>query len=71
MMNDPTVDKRCDTCKGGWSSMYPSPPVVSECMRTHSKLHIFPVCGTYWEQMERYAHIIDERKARDRYPDAF
>jgi hypothetical protein len=62
--------KGCDVCRGQWESgARPSELAVSYAL--HSRLHRCDRCGTYWEQHERFADVIDEKDAMRLYPDAF
>lgn len=62
--------KGCEVCRSLWESgRHPRELAVSYAL--HSRLHHCDVCGTYWEQLERYADVIDEGEARKLYPDTF
>jgi hypothetical protein len=62
--------KGCAVCRRAWETGQP-PPEISVSRPTHTSLHKCEVCGSYWEQYERYADIILEDEARRRYPKAF
>ena len=47
------------------------PPMLATSLERHGHLHRCPACGTYWEQEERFAAVIDETQARAAYPEAF
>lgn len=62
--------KGCEECRTLWESgRHPRELAVSYVL--HSRLHRCDVCGTYWEQLERNADVIEEGVARKLYPDAF
>jgi hypothetical protein len=63
-------DKGCKSCRDLWKSGQ-RPQELAINYDLHSRLHKCKECGTYWEQHERYADIIDESEARKLYPDAF
>ena len=63
-------DKGCKLCRELWESGQ-RPPELAINYDLHSRLHKCNECGTYWEQHERYADIIDENEAKKLYPDAF
>jgi len=63
-------DKGCSGCRGLWESGQ-RPPELAVRDDLHSRLHKCSVCGTFWEQQERYADTIDEQQARSLYPVAF
>lgn len=63
-------NKGCDVCRSLWESgMRPPEIAVSDIL--HSRLHRCASCGALWEQLERYADVIDEQEARKLYPEAF
>jgi hypothetical protein len=62
--------KGCEVCRGHWESgRHPRELAVSYVL--HSRLHQCDVCGTYWEQLERHADVIEEGEAKRLYPEAF
>jgi hypothetical protein len=63
-------DKGCTVCRGQWESGA-RPPELAVSWELHSRLHRCGSCGTYWEQHERFADVIDEKEAMRLYPDAF
>ena len=62
--------KGCEVCRKLWESGE-RPPELAINFALHSRLHRCNVCGTFWEQHERFADTIEEQEARDLYPDAF
>lgn len=69
-MGDNWSRKGCVVCRGLWESGgHPPELAVSDAL--HSRLHRCDVCGTYWEQLERYADVIQEDEAKRLYPEAF
>jgi hypothetical protein len=46
-------------------------PEIAVSVPNHSCLMRCDECGAFWEELERYAHEIDEAEARAIYPDAF
>lgn len=62
--------KGCAACRGLWERG-DHPPELATNILLHARLHRCSSCGTYWEQLERYADTIDEEDARKSYPDAF
>jgi hypothetical protein len=63
-------DKGCSVCRGLWESGK-HPPELAVNYDLHTRLHRCSECGTYWEQLERYADVISESEARKQFPDAF
>jgi hypothetical protein len=63
-------EKGCDVCRKLWESGK-RPPELAVNYDLHSRLHKCIVCGVYWEQLERYADVIDENEAMKLYPKAF
>jgi hypothetical protein len=64
------LDKGCAICRGQWESGT-HPPELAVSNVLHSRLHCCNQCGTYWEQHERFADVIDEKEAVKLYPGAF
>ncbi len=62
--------KGCDACRRAWETGQPLPE-VGVSIREHTSLHRCSVCGSYWERQERYADVIAEGEARQRYPQSF
>lgn len=62
--------KGCATCRSQWERGE-QPPELAVNIRLHSRLHRCPVCGTYWEQYERNADVIDVVVAQEHYPEVF
>jgi hypothetical protein len=63
-------EKGCEVCRALWEAGR-TPPELAINLELHSRLHRCTVCGTFWEQLERYADVIKEDEARRLYPDAF
>jgi hypothetical protein len=63
-------NKGCEVCRRLWESGG-QPRLVVVSTELHSKLHRCDVCGTFWEQLERFADVIEESDARKLYPNAF
>lgn len=63
-------DKGCAICRKLWESGK-RPPELTINFSLHSRLHKCAECGAYWEQLERYADVIDEREARGLFPEVF
>lgn len=63
-------EKGCDICRKLWESGS-NPPEIAVNYELHSRLHRCNECGTYWEQYERYADVVDANEARLNYPEAF
>ncbi len=62
--------KGCKTCRKLWESGE-RPPELAVSFVLHSRLHRCAVCGTFWEQYERFADTIEEQEARNFYSNAF
>ncbi|HRX83870.1 MAG TPA: hypothetical protein P5572_02495 [Phycisphaerae bacterium] len=62
--------KGCTACRRAWETGQP-PPEIAIDVKGHTALHRCAECGSYWEQHERYADVITEEAARQRYPNAF
>ena len=69
-MTLPWHEKGCAVCRRQWETGHP-PPGIAISYKRHSHLHRCDVCGTYWEQTERYADIISQSEARKLYSEAF
>jgi hypothetical protein len=63
-------NKGCKVCRSLWESGR-RPPELAVNYELHSRLHRCDKCGTFWEQLERYADVIQEDEARKLYPEAF
>ena len=63
-------DKGCEICQKLWESGQ-RPPELAVNYDLHARLHRCSSCGAYWEQLERYADVISEKKARLTFPKAF
>lgn len=69
-MNTTWNSKGCAICRQQWETGRP-PPELAVNYKLHGRLHRCPACGTYWEQSERYADVLTEDAAKQRYPEAF
>ena len=69
LMTLPWQEYGCAVCRRQWEIGDP-PPEIAVNIRMHSSLHRCDVCGTLWEQTERYAAPISQSKASELYPDA-
>jgi hypothetical protein len=63
-------DMGCAACRRQWESGS-FPPKLDTSIQRHGHLHLCEVCGTYWEQCERFAEAISDTDARRWYPKAF
>ena len=63
-------DKGCDVCRHQWEAGV-QPPNIAINIARHADLHRCDACGTYWEQVERFAAPIAESEARTFYPEIF
>jgi hypothetical protein len=63
-------EKGCEICRRQWETGE-QPPEIAINIERHAHLHKCNVCGTYWEQVERFAEPIEESQARKFFPDAF
>ena len=62
----------CDECRRGNLAArgdLPAPVAVSRA--AHATLRHCPVCGAWWEEGEREAHVIGEDEARRTFVDHF
>lgn len=69
-MNDWNA-KGCSVCRKQWAWGRSNPPELAVNAGRHASLHRCQECGTYWEQFERYADVVQESEARKLYPRAF
>ena len=51
-------DKGCKVCREWWS-IGSLPKSISQNSERRSVLYLCEDCGSYWEEFERYADIID------------
>lgn len=58
--------KGCGICRQQWESGH-HPPELAVNLALHSRLHRCAVCGTFWEQNERFADVIQESEAKKLY----
>lgn len=70
MTNSKWEDKGCDICRKLWETGK-RPPELAVNVDLHTRLHKCDVCGSYWEQLERYADVIEKEEARKMFPDVF
>jgi hypothetical protein len=63
-------EKGCVVCRKLWESGS-HPPEIAINYALHSRLHRCCECETYWEQLERYADVIQQDEAKTNYPEAF
>lgn len=63
-------NKGCKVCRSLWESGG-RPPELAVNYDMHSRLHQCDKCGAFWEQLERYADVIQEVEAKKLYPEAF
>lgn len=56
-------EKGCPVCRSQWESGS-APPEIAVNIALHATLHRCVVCGSYWEQAERYATTITPEEAR-------
>jgi hypothetical protein len=59
--------KGCEVCRKAWQTGR-APPEIAVDLAAHASLHVCRVCGTHWEQHERFADVISADEARRRYP---
>lgn len=62
----------CDLCNRYWSK-HPRkrPAELSVNYENQTMLFQCTECGTYWEETQRYPHVITEKDAKTLYPDYF
>jgi hypothetical protein len=53
-------NKGCSVCQ--------TPAMLAESIEHHARLYRCDVCGTLWEEYERYADVVTEEEVRTRYP---
>jgi hypothetical protein len=70
MSNIKWENKGCEVCRKLWESGK-RPPELAVNFELHSRLHRCSTCGSYWEQLERYADTVDEEEAKEHFPEAF
>ncbi len=58
--------KGCAVCRQLWVTGQ-MPPELDVNLAEHASLHRCLACGTYWEQRERYADVVSEDEAKQRY----
>lgn len=63
-------NKGCEVCRSLWESGKRARELAVN-YDMHSRLHRCDTCGTFWEQLERYADVIQEDEAKRLYPEAF
>jgi len=62
-------DKGCEVCRNQWE-IGKHPPQIATNIARHAHLHRCNICGTFWEQNERFAEPISVSQARKLYPEA-
>ena len=65
----PWLEKGCAICRQKWQSGSP-PPEIAVNIALHASLHRCDVCGSFWEEAERYATTIILETAKTMFPDA-
>jgi len=58
--------KGCFDCCRLWEKGQ-TPPLLFESIELHTKLYKCSICGTFWEEYERYADVVTGNEAKDRY----
>lgn len=58
--------KGCAECRFAWESGKPLPKLGAHPTEP-TILYWCPACGAYWEESLRYADVISEEEARQRY----
>ena len=65
-------DRGCPACRQGvLSGRADVPERVATSLGAHAHLRRCQMCGSWWEENEREAHVIDEREARAMFPAYF
>lgn len=60
----------CAECRYFWAGRQP-PPRIGVSLGLHASLFRCPVCGTFWEEYERYASPVTEAQAQGHFPEVF
>lgn len=60
-------DPGCAVCRQQWASGR-RPEEIALNITLHTRLYRCVVCGSYWEENERYANVISETAVRADYP---
>lgn len=68
MVMMPWKEKGCAFCRKMWETGE-QPPRLGMSLARHTYLHQCEMCGSYWEQHERYADTITNEDAKDFYPE--
>lgn len=68
--NDSVGIKRLRICRRQWEEGSP-PPELAVSQERRATLYRCDVCGTFWEQFERYADVVSSEDARRYYQEAF
>lgn len=63
-------EKGCQVCRHQWEAGE-RPRELAVSYALHTRLHRCDVCGTFWEQHERFADVIGEMDALRLYKNAF
>ena len=62
----------CDECRRDtYSTQWPPPERIASMPQGDSFLHRCSKCGSFWVFNDSGAHIVDEARARQDFPDAF
>jgi hypothetical protein len=62
----PWEQQGCEVCRAAWST--PGRPGLKHLgtnFAQHAHIHRCLSCGSYWEELERYAHQISESEAKE------
>jgi hypothetical protein len=64
--------KGCDECRRGiLSGRSDLPERVATSIEAHAHLLHCNICGSWWEESEREAHVVSEAKAKRTFPHYF
>jgi phytoene/squalene synthetase len=52
----------CDECRSAWERASPRAALdlLGTSYELHTRLHRCRTCGSYWDELERYAHQVPE-----------
>lgn len=62
-------EKGCEVCRQQWRAGE-RPMQLAVNIELHTRLYRCSICGTYWEENERYADVIPEVAVLSDYPGA-
>lgn len=56
------LEQGCPTCRTAWECASPEAALdlLGMSNKLHARLHRCRTCGSYWEELERYAHQMPE-----------